>query len=322
MLTVLLATRNGSQTLPNTLEAFTRLDAPSSGWKLVVIDNGSTDGTREIIKSFRTRLLLTYTYEAQPGRNAALNTGLAHVEGDLVVITDDDIYPHQDWLIRLRAAADERRDYLMFGGAIIPCWQVTPPDWLKWVDQRVAFAKTDFADGPIHLGFLFGGNLAIRADVFRCGARFNTSIGPCGKSYAMGSETELLMRLGREGHKGWHVRNAVVEHFVWDYQMTQSWVLDRAIRFGRGRFRISKAAGGPPVWCWRGMPLELLLRLAKKAAKRVIARLRFSEHAVFMARWEFNYLFGQLIEARLMRQEERAQVQGSPGSRCDHEIGM
>lgn len=315
MLTVLLATRNGSRTLPSVLEAFTQVQAPSSGWKLVVIDNGSTDGTREIVTSFRMRLPLTYLFEDQPGRNAALNTGLAHLEGDLVVFTDDDVYPHPDWLIRLRDAADAQSEYSMFGGPIRPRWEATPPHWMKWVDQRIAFAITDpsLAEGPIHLGLLFAGNLAIRAAVFKPGTHFNTSVGPRGKNYAMGGETELLMRLGRQGHKGWHVREAVVEHLIRESQMTKAWVLERAVRFGRGRFRISQTQDAVARPRGLGIPVDLVARLLKKSVKRVIAWLSFDEQAVFFARWEFNYVLGQIIEARVIRRERYARSKKNGG---------
>ena len=45
MLTVLIATRNGAATLPRVLASYTQLEPPTGGWKLVVVDNGSTDGT-------------------------------------------------------------------------------------------------------------------------------------------------------------------------------------------------------------------------------------------------------------------------------------
>lgn len=44
MLTVLMATHDGSDTLERTLRAFAALDEPSGGWKLVIVNNASTDG--------------------------------------------------------------------------------------------------------------------------------------------------------------------------------------------------------------------------------------------------------------------------------------
>jgi glycosyltransferase involved in cell wall biosynthesis len=316
MLTVFLATRNGSGTLPGVLESFTRLHVPPSGWKLVVVDNGSTDQTCEIVASFRASLPVTYVFEGRIGKNVALNTGLKHLEGDLAVFTDDDAFPSPDWVIQLQAAADAHQSYSMFGGVILPRWEETPPYWVRWVNAQTVFALSDprVMEGPTEPWRLFGPNMAIRAEVFKGGTRFDTSIGPRGSNYAMGSETELVMRLGRQGHKAWHVQGAVVEHFIRSHQMDKSWVLGRAIRFGRGMFRMSVMAGAPAVPYWLGVPVHLLPKLFKKGAKTAKAWLSFNEQAFFSARWEFNYLLGHVIEARCLRRERCAHGNGEKES--------
>src|SRR2546427_208310 len=122
MLTVLFATRNGGETLAAVLEHYCALEEPPGGWNLLIVDNGSTDQTREIIHSYRRRLALTYLFEPEPGKNTALNTGLASIGGDLVLLTDDDTFPNRDWLVRMRVG--------IFGGTIIPRWQTPPDSWI------------------------------------------------------------------------------------------------------------------------------------------------------------------------------------------------
>ncbi len=79
----------------------------------------------------------------------ALNAGLEHLEGDLAVFTDDDAFPYADWLMRLRAAADAHPEYSMFEGCTAPLG-VPLPDWIRWVDARIAFPITgpQMAEGP------------------------------------------------------------------------------------------------------------------------------------------------------------------------------
>ena len=317
MLTVFFATRNRSQMVGSVLETFSRLQPPFCGWKLVIIDNGSTDRTREVVASFQTCLPLTYVFEGTAGKNVALNAGLGHLEGDLAVFTDDDVFPHSDWLIRLRAAADAHPEYSIFGGVVRPRWEVTPPHWIQWMNTQVAFAITDpeMVEGPTKPWFIFGPNMAIRAEVFREGTHFNTSIGPRGKSYPMGSETELALRLDRQGHKSWHVRDAVVEHFIGEHQMSKSWVLGRATRFGRGSFRMSQTPDVAGVPCLRGIPVNLFTRLFKKGVRSVMAWLSFNEQALLNNRWQFNYFLGNIIEARAMQRERRTANSASKDSR-------
>jgi glycosyltransferase involved in cell wall biosynthesis len=118
MRTVPIATRSGSTTLPGTLEALARLDQPPRGWRLVGVGNGGAARGEARLRRHRERLpFLSYVFEPRRGQNAARNAGLDHVEGDLVVFTDDGVLPRADRLVRLRMAADEHPDFSIFGGS-------------------------------------------------------------------------------------------------------------------------------------------------------------------------------------------------------------
>ena len=150
--------------------------------------------------------------ETTPGKNVALNAGLALVEGDLTVLTDDDVFPHADWLVQLRKAADTHPQFSFFGGAVVPRWEIPPPQWVRWLNLSPIFTITPawMNEGeliPYEVTLVMGPNMLVRTSVFRAGARLDASIGPCGyNSYPMGSETELILRLSSQGHKAWHVR--------------------------------------------------------------------------------------------------------------------
>lgn len=300
MLTVLLATRNRAAILGQILDAYCRVRPPNGGWKIVVVDNGSTDTTSEVIASFVGRLPLHSLVEPAPGKNVALNSGLPFVEGDLVVLTDDDAFPHPDCLVEFRAAADAHRDYSIFGGKIIPRWETSPPPWIRWLDASelgTIFAITDEAllDGPVPLNqvsTVHGPNMAVRTEIFRSGISFDPNIGPRGSDYPMGSEAELIARLSKRGHKAWHVKTAVVEHLIRKAQLSQDWVLQRAIRCGRGRQRMASN-----VKIWRGIPLHLLRDMPKEALAILRAVLSGRQDELLRARWRFNILRGKAIEA-------------------------
>jgi len=306
MLTVLLATRNRSGILRSVLESYCLLQSPLNGWKLVVVDNGSTDDTPGVLASFRNRLPLTSLSEPTLGKNCALNTGLEFVDGDLAVFADDDAFPNPDWLVRLEEAAEKYSACSMFGGKIVPRWEAPPPPWIGWLELGPIFTVTPptLREGELPSEMvpnIYGPNMAIRADVFRSGIRFDTSIGPRGSSYPMGSETELLVRLSRQGHRACHVQSAIVEHFVRKEQMDKTWVLQRAIRLGRGRFRMS-----PHVKLWMGVPRHLFRDIPRELSSMALAALSFREDAVFLSRWRLNILRGKAVEARTMTREQRA----------------
>jgi len=303
MLTVLMATRNGARILASVLESFSQLDSPASGWKLIVADNGSTDQTRQIIESFRSRLPLLYCPEPRQGKNFALNTGLDLAEGDLIVFTDDDVFPRRDWLVRLREAADAQPAYAIFGGAVVPRWETAPPAWIRWVEAGPVYTLTDPAlpEGPVVPDLIFGPNMAIRAAVFEKGVRFDTSIGPSGAQYAMGSETEFTLRLASMGYKSWHVRGAVVEHFIRASQLKRSWVLRRAIRYGRGQYRLHESKRNTRLLL--GVPRYILHQIGTQGIELAKAYLRLNPEQIFRTWWKFNFTRGKLMEARFIRRE-------------------
>jgi glycosyltransferase involved in cell wall biosynthesis len=306
MLTVLFATRNGAKTLPQVLECYCRLDAPLGGWNLVIVDNGSTDGTRGIIHSYQRRLPLTCLFESRPGKNAALNAGLQGIAGDLVVLTDDDAFPHVNWLKEMRAVADAHPDYAVFGGTILARWEVPPAFWISaWAPVGAAFAVSDpsVPEGPATAHQVFGPNMAVRAEIFARGFRFDTEIGPRGKRYPMGSETEFVRRLLREGFMAWRCRRSIVEHFIPRSRMRMSWILGRAVRFGRGQYRLDASERELTIPCWAGVPRYIFREMLEQQLRMAVGLLSADWERLFHARWQFNHLWGQAIEARAMRAE-------------------
>ncbi len=71
------------------------------------------------------------------------------------------------------------------------------------------------AGRPCTAACMYGTNMSARATVFDGDVRFNDNIGPDGSAnYAMGSDTELALRLERAGHKCWFASAPLVEHIV------------------------------------------------------------------------------------------------------------
>lgn len=236
--TVVFATRNRAAALAPVLECFTALKAPEGGWKLVVVDNGSSDGTSNLLRAYADRLPLTALSEPHPGKNRALNTALPHFEGALIVLTDDDVLPQPDWLPRLQQAALDHPEASLFGGTVLPHWSRPRPAWLteSAVPFSVLYAQQKRKAGPCCCDAIFGPNMAVRSSVFEAGHRFSERVGPdeSQRMYAMGGETEFLRRVEAAGYTGWFVPEAVVGHIIRPEQLDEAWILQRAYRYGIG----------------------------------------------------------------------------------------
>src|SRR3546814_19306926 len=81
MISVIIAVWNGRATIGRCLDAVRAQSLTSEELEIIVVDNGSTDGTAEIAPSVPGVLVLT---EHTPGSCAARNRGLAHARGQYV----------------------------------------------------------------------------------------------------------------------------------------------------------------------------------------------------------------------------------------------
>lgn len=59
--------------------------------ELIIVDDGSTDGTREYLKELNNDAIQVFFHEKNQGKGAALKTGFSHVNGDIVIIQDADL---------------------------------------------------------------------------------------------------------------------------------------------------------------------------------------------------------------------------------------
>jgi glycosyltransferase involved in cell wall biosynthesis len=238
-LTILLATHNGANVLPRTFEGYVQQKNPGFDWKLIVVDNGSNDGTSDVIERYRSKLKLEKVVEPVPGKNRALNRGLSGVEGDIILISDDDAIPQPGFLTAWRNAFDRTHGYDVFGGSIDPLFDVAPPEWMAKSEIRFTelFAsRRNLPEGPIDAIGIFGPNMAVRRSVIADGVRFNEGIGPNGAdpNYAIGSEHDFCLEAVRRGHKTWFAAEPTVWHIVRAHQLTSEYWQKRAYRLGRG----------------------------------------------------------------------------------------
>jgi len=79
--------------------------------ELVIVDDFSTDGTREILKGIEDKKICVFYHEQNKGKGAALRTGFAKVTGDVIVIQDADLeYDPNEYPQLLEPILDGRAD--------------------------------------------------------------------------------------------------------------------------------------------------------------------------------------------------------------------
>jgi len=96
---VVIATRNRAESLRDTLASLTRQSRRPD--EVVVVDNASSDHTRDIALKFADSLNLKYVYEAKRGIPYARNAGIQNAGGDIIAFIDDDCVADENWLKNL-----------------------------------------------------------------------------------------------------------------------------------------------------------------------------------------------------------------------------
>lgn len=136
MISVIIPTRNRADMLAAALDSLQSQTIPVSDFEVVVVDNGSTDGTRAVVQNRKDGgINIKYCYEPLPGLHAGRHHGLSNSIGDILTFADDDIEAQPTWLEGVRDAFTDQ-EVVMVGGNNIPEFLGSPPEWLLAMWKR------------------------------------------------------------------------------------------------------------------------------------------------------------------------------------------
>lgn len=175
-LSVIIPTRNRAVPLSSLLTNLVNQSLERSNFEIIIIDNGSTDSTRQVCEEhMRIQDNLRYIYASEPGLHTGRNLGFQESKGDVLVYADDDIIPTLDWLKTIcQCFANE--DIVLVGGNDLPYFEATPPEWVEslWTEidggrMIQSFSLIDLGNIPKQISpyYIFGCNFAIRKDILK-----------------------------------------------------------------------------------------------------------------------------------------------------------
>ncbi len=105
-----MPTHNKKERLELGLTSFNYQDIDSSLFEIIVIDDGSSDGTRELVSNFKSNFSLHYIYQKNKGRAHSRNKGVMEAAGELIIFCDDDLVVPSEFIcshIREHEALEE-----------------------------------------------------------------------------------------------------------------------------------------------------------------------------------------------------------------------
>lgn len=208
--TVVIPTRDRAALLPRLLRALADQTIPADRFEIVIVDNGSTDGTSEVLAEAATRMPnLRVLSEPVPGISAARNRGIGAARAPWIAFIDDDCIPAPSWLASTLACAESDPGVAAVVGRYGPPPHFVGPRWL-----HPAVISYDRGDRPERVEKLQGGNMMVRRDVLDRVGRFRTDLGMNGRRRAWGEETALARAIRAAGHEIQYCPDSFVHHLV------------------------------------------------------------------------------------------------------------
>lgn len=230
MISVIICTFNRVGMLEETVRSFLACQADGIDYELLLVDNNSTDKTREFAERLTTRnSRIRYLIEPHLGLCHARNAGVRESRGDIITFADDDVYFSPHWLTSLHSSFERHPDVACIGGKVVPHFEAGRPSWID-DDQLWVYGVTRYGDYERDIQppeIPIGCNMAFRRTVFEQVGGFNPSLGRKGVSLKSGDENDLFIRAGKAGLKTLYSPDALVSHRIPPARTTREWILSR-----------------------------------------------------------------------------------------------
>ena len=199
--TVCIPVHQGEGVIADCLDAVFHQTFPADQYEVVVINNGSTDRTAEVVSKYPVRV----ADEPRRGVGFARNACVAHARGDLLAFTDADCIADREWLERLVARFDGDEGLGGVGG-YLPGYDPQTPIQYYVVERDLLSQEVALADRPYSAPFLITANaLMVRRLVEEAGG-FDTAFP------TNGEDADLCWRIADKGWRFAFAPDAVVHH--------------------------------------------------------------------------------------------------------------
>jgi glycosyltransferase involved in cell wall biosynthesis len=303
--TVVICTYNRCESLAEALESVAASKVnPSVEWEVLVVDNNSSDKTREVVNAFCARFpRFRYVFESLQGLSNARNAGIREARGSVIAFTDDDVVVDSQWLDHLTAPMLNHH-WAGVGGRVLPKWTHAVPNWLQLGGEDSLSGTLVMCDhGPVALELAeppFGASMAFRKTMFEKHGLFRTDLGRRPNSLLSNEDTEFGRRLLGAGERLFYEPAAVLYHPVTEDRLRKecflAWWFDKG-RSGIREFGIEKDAKRS----FLGVPLYLIFDLARGTVHWMLTVKPSARFFRKIAVWE---VAGQIAECRSLHHDK------------------
>lgn len=195
---VVVAAYNAEKTIRSCLEALLNQSLPRDQYEIIVVDDGSTDSTPDIVKIYDVKLFK----QDNQGPAIARNLGVEKASSEIVLFTDSDCEPDYYWLEKMCKPFQDREIIGAKG-----FYRTRQKNTAAKFAQIEYEDKYDFMNRDKYIDFIDTYSAAYRRDVFLENGGFDSIY-----TTASGEDSELSYRLALKGYKMVAAPSAIVYH--------------------------------------------------------------------------------------------------------------
>lgn len=201
-------------------------------FEVVVVDNGSSDRTREVVEHRSHNPRLKYVFEPVIGLSVARNTGARVASSEILAYLDDDAEANSHWLQVLYSAYQDNPKLAIAGGKVTLLWPegTQPPPWLS-TGLSANLGAYDLGDAIVYIDnpgkTPRGLNYSIRRSFLEEIGGFDIHLGRVGTKLLSNEELQMTELALQRGMQVAYLPNALVAHNVAPERLNRSWFFNR-----------------------------------------------------------------------------------------------
>jgi glycosyltransferase involved in cell wall biosynthesis len=230
-ISAIICTHNRDTYLGAAIDSLLAQDFAAS-FEVVVVDNGSSDRTREVVEQRAGNSRLKYVYEPTIGLSVARNTGARVAGAEILAYLDDDAVASTHWLQVLDSAYQNNSKLAIAGGKVTLLWPqgIQQPQWLS-PGLAANLGAYDLGDNMTYIkqpGLTPRGlNYSIRRSFLEEIGGFDPHLGRVGKNLLSNEELQMTEFALQRGWQVAYLPEALVAHNVAPERLKRSWFLNR-----------------------------------------------------------------------------------------------